>query len=81
MKSLLLRAVERRVTIPIREFKCIMGHVTEEILFGQLDEVQTVVLCPRCGEFAKRQDVSRPGAPILKEGNGGFYKPSREERK
>ena len=66
---------------PIREFRCACGYNTERILFGQLDELQVAVCCPECGKFAKRQDISRPGAPILKEGNGGFYKPSREEKK
>jgi Zn ribbon nucleic-acid-binding protein len=66
---------------PIREFECPDGHITEKILFGQSDEIQIVCECTECGKFAKRQDISRPGAPILKEGSGGFYRPSREERK
>lgn len=74
--------------MPIREFKCPKGHITERILNGEEDAKTKVVLCAhtisatrriKCEEPAKRVDLSQTAPPVLLAGCGGFYKPTRRE--
>ncbi len=47
--------------MPIREFRCPAGHVTEHVLFGESDRTITSVACVerRCRHLAQRVDFSR----------------------
>jgi hypothetical protein len=42
--------------MPIREYVCIKGHVTEKILFGQRDKTLKQVACDTCQRPAARKD-------------------------
>lgn len=59
--------------MPLREFQCARGHVTERILMGKADKQTKLIPCD-CGEQAKRIEISRPSEPKLI--GAGFYKPS-----
>lgn len=63
--------------MPMYEFQCSSGHRTEKFL--SVSESDKAIKCPDCGKRAKRA-VSLTGAPILKPGVGGFYKPSLGEK-
>jgi hypothetical protein len=67
--------------MPIREFKCPKGHVTEKILFGAEDKAVLVIMCGKnsreCGLQARRVDFSRTGAPQFY--GEGFYAPTRPD--
>lgn len=70
--------------MPIREFQCSAGHLTEKILHGALDERTGAILCPHivdeqpCNREALRLHIpTRTGAPQFVAGCGGFYSPSR----
>lgn len=78
--------------MPLREFICDDGHVTEKILNGEADRTTTAISCPEtmefyteydeepltmtCGAYAKRVEFSTPAPAQFVEGSGGFYKPS-----
>jgi hypothetical protein len=71
--------------MPIREFKCPDGHVTERILHGESDKTLNEIECEQvlgrttrhfCGKPAKRIEISTTGTPRLKAGCGGFYSPN-----
>lgn len=68
--------------MPLREFKCKLGHVTERLLTRAEYDVCNSIRCPKCAicprGLAYRVDVSRTGTPVLKEGIGGFERPSRD---
>jgi hypothetical protein len=64
--------------MPIRVFICARKHETEKILFGEADQLQQIP-CPVCRRPAARVDAAmRTGAPILKKGIGGFFRPTRK---
>jgi hypothetical protein len=70
--------------MPIHEFKCIKGHVTEKLFltFGEAEQVDEIV-CPVCTPRITRVNenypkakkmISAPGYAILY--GDGFYKPA-----
>lgn len=65
--------------MPLIEFKCENGHVTEQLLSRSDADTRNGIWCPKCQlARARRVDFSHTGSPILKRGVGGFHKPSRE---
>lgn len=76
--------------MPLLEYKCSLGHVTERLFLSSAEaekSVNQITRCKhikgkeRCGFIAHRVTVSQTGAPILKSGGaGGFYSPTRPER-
>lgn len=60
--------------MPLYEYECPNGHRTEKFL--SLAEADKRIKCPQCGKRTERV-FSRTGAPILKEGVGGFYSPTK----
>ena len=42
--------------MPIREFECIKGHITERILFGKKDQTLKQTVCDTCQRPAARKD-------------------------
>jgi len=61
------------VDMPMHVYDCPNGHTFEK--FEGIHE-QGPLPCPECGKPATL-GVGRTGAPVLKEGTGGFYRPSR----
>lgn len=65
------------VPIPILEFTCPAGHVSERLIISQSVAEHTVsTKCSTCGATAERS-ISKPAPPILVAGSGGFYKASQ----
>lgn len=72
--------------MPIREFKCSAGHVTEKILNGEADRTTEGISCGElviytdvhlpCRLYAERVKWSRVAPAQFIEGNGGFYSPT-----
>lgn len=60
--------------MPLREFKCSEGHITEEILDVNNECPHT--RCILCGRVADRIDLSSSSFRLSPGGSGGFYKPS-----
>lgn len=63
--------------MPIHEFKCKQGHVSEKLFltFAQAEKVN-VIICPVCNHANSlaRKIISIPGQAILY--GDGFYKPA-----
>lgn len=67
--------------MPFHEFKCLKGHVTEQMfLTFKAAEGVVSIQCPTCKGEAVRLDFSVP-APGMFYGNPeGYYKPSPRKR-
>lgn len=61
--------------MPLFEFKCPNGHITEKLFLGEPDEDNTEVSCKDCGCTAQLT-ISRSSFRLMPGGSGGFYKPS-----
>jgi len=61
--------------VPIHCYRCANGHEFERV--ENINDIYDKK-CPRCGKRAKI-GPGLTGAPVLKEGSGGFYKPSKGE--
>lgn len=64
--------------MPIFEYRCKADHTTEKLVMpctghSSNDEI----VCPVCKRPAYLI-FSKTSAPILKEGSGGFYRPTKE---
>ena len=70
--------------MPIHEFKCKKGHITEKLFltFAEAEEIGSAYIhCPKCSEYpalAARIAFSLPGQAILL--GEGFYKPAASGR-
>lgn len=67
--------------MPIREFKCEKGHVTERLLFGRFELVKSIP-CEYCaaeGEIkaADLIEISKTSFRLMPGGAGGFHAPSK----
>ena len=62
--------------MPLREYRCPHGHVTERILTHAQDEQTPSVPCSNCSAEAERVEISLTGVTIFAPGCGGFHKPS-----
>ncbi len=65
--------------MPMLEWKCRLEHVTEKYVALERNAAKKL-RCPQCGLTATRVAISQTGTPILKEGRGGFYRPTKAER-
>lgn len=63
--------------MPIREFQCAKGHITEVITRNEEQDSMTWILCKVCGELSDRLEFSVPGQGIFY--GAGFYKESVRE--
>ena len=61
--------------MPVHIYNCPSGHDFER---SETIHDITPKKCPKCGRKAKI-GVANTGSPILKEGSGGFYKPTKAE--
>jgi putative FmdB family regulatory protein len=61
--------------MPMHQYFCPNGHSFER--FEPIHE-ERPKRCPECGRKA-RLGVGLTGTPVLKEGVGGFYKPTAPE--
>lgn len=63
--------------MPIFEYKCINGHMTERLILHTPDEQDESTKCNHCGAVATKVDVSRTSFRLMPGGSGGFYSPSK----
>jgi putative FmdB family regulatory protein len=63
--------------MPIHTYYC--GHCGHSFERFEPIHEERPKRCPECGRKA-RLGVGRTGMPVLKEGVGGFYKPTLPER-
>jgi hypothetical protein len=68
--------------MPLLEFKCDKGHITERAVALRSPEAKKEeICCPACLKEGKVESAflifSRTAPPVFVEGCGGFYKPTR----
>ena len=61
--------------MPLHVYNCKCGHSFERLESIHEEKPKR---CPECGHKASI-GVGRTGTPILREGKGGFYRPTRAE--
>lgn len=61
--------------MPLFEYKCPNGHVTEKLFLGEPDVDE--IACKECGKTAQRVDISRTSFRLMPGGAGGFHAPSK----
>lgn len=69
--------------MPIHEYKCSKGHVTEQLLlsFPEAERVKhKPITCTVCGREAELQEFSVPQPGHFYGNPDGYYKPSPTKR-
>lgn len=62
--------------MPIFEYKCSRGHITEKLALAKRDLELKTIPCT-CGGTATKIDVSHSSFRLMPGGSGGFYSPSK----